>query len=153
MTWAMAALHEEPPMRAEQMIASHPHVKGQVNTALARCVEACFDCAQVCASCADACLGEAMVADLVQCIRLNMDCADVCLTSGLIATRRSGGDVPLIEAQLRACQLACLRCAAECALHADRHDHCRICAEACRDCERACADAIASVSGAQTSSH
>jgi hypothetical protein len=140
-------------MRAEQMLATHPHVKGAVNTALARCVEACFDCAQVCASCADACLGEAAVAELVQCVRLNMDCADVCLTSGLIATRRSGGDVPLIEAQLRACQLACARCTDECERHADRHEHCRICAAACRDCERACVDAIANLGDAHTPAH
>jgi len=140
-------------MRAEQMIATHPHVRGEVNTALARCVEACFDCAQVCASCADACLGEEMVAELVQCIRLNMDCADVCLTSGLIATRRSGGDVPVIEAQLRACELACARCAAECEQHADKHEHCRICAEACRECERACRDALASLPRSGAAAH
>lgn len=140
-------------MRAEQMLATHPHVAGAVNTALARCIEACFDSAQVCASCADACLGEAKVADLVQCIRLNMDCADVCLTSGLIATRRSGGDVPLIEAQLRACQLACARCATECERHAQMHEHCAICAAACRDCERACQAAIASLAEGQTQAH
>ncbi|MFC3079658.1 four-helix bundle copper-binding protein [Phenylobacterium terrae] len=132
-------------MRAQQMIATHPHVRGDENAALARCIEACFDCAQVCASCADACLGEEMVAELVQCIRLNMDCADVCLTSGLIATRRSGGDVPVILAQLRACELACNRCAAECERHAQKHEHCRICAEACRECEQACRAAIASL--------
>lgn len=140
-------------MRAEQMLATHPHVKGAVNTALARCVEACFDCAQVCASCADACLGEEQVAQLVQCVRLNMDCADVCLTTGLIATRRSGGDVPLIEAQLRACQLACARCAAECERHAQMHEHCAICAAACRDCERACEEAIASLAGDGAAAH
>ena len=140
-------------MRAEQMIATHPHVRGEVNTALARCVEACFDCAQVCASCADACLGEEMVAELVQCIRLNMDCADVCLTSGLIATRRSGGDVPVIEAQLRACELACARCAAECDKHAEKHEHCRIGAEACRECERACRDALASLPRSGSAAH
>ena len=140
-------------MRAEQMIATHPHVRGEVNTALARCVEACFDCAQVCASCADACLGEEMVAELVQCIRLNMDCADVCLTSGLIATRRSGGDVPVIEAQLRACELACARCAAECEKHTEMHEHCRICAEACRECERACRDALASLPRSGAAAH
>lgn len=140
-------------MHAQQMIAAHPHVRGEVNTALARCVEACFDCAQVCASCADACLGEEKVAELVQCIRLNMDCADVCLTSGLIATRRSGGDVPVIAAQLAACQLACARCAEECERHAEMHEHCRICAEACRDCERACREAIASLPGADAPRH
>jgi len=140
-------------MHAQQMIAAHPHVRGEVNAALARCIEACFDCAQVCVSCADACLGEANVAFLVQCIRLNMDCADVCLTSGLVATRRSGGDVPLIEAQLRACELACGRCAAECENHAAEHEHCRICAETCRCCERACREAIASLPGADAARH
>jgi hypothetical protein len=129
-------------MRAEQMIASHPHVQGDVNIPLARCVELCFDCAQTCASCADACLAEASVAELVQCIRLNMDCADVCLTSGLIATRRSGGDVPVIRAQLMACELACARCAAECEQHAEMMEHCRICAQACRECQGACRLAI-----------
>lgn len=134
-------------MRAQQMIATHPNVKGDVNPALARCVELCFDCAQVCASCADACLGEEKVKELVQCIRLNMDCADVCLTSGLIATRRSGGDVPVIQAQLAACELACRRCAEECERHAQQHEHCRICAEACRECETACREALASLGG------
>jgi hypothetical protein len=129
-------------MRAQQMIATHPHVQGEVNVPLARCVEACFECAQICASCADACLGEPTVADLVQCIRLDMDCADVCLTSGLIATRRSGGDVPVIRAQLMACELACARCAEECERHAEHMEHCRICAEVCRECERACRAAI-----------
>ena len=132
-------------MNVEQMLATHPHVGGQVNTALARCIEACFDCAQTCGLCADACLGEEQVAELVQCIRLNMDCADVCLTSGLVAGRRSGGDVPLIQAQLQACELACARCAAECERHVDMHAHCRICAEACRACEAACRAAIASL--------
>ena len=85
-------------MHAQQMIAAHPHVRGEVNAALARCIEACFDCAQVCVSCADACLGEANVAFLVQCIRLNMDCADVCLTSGLIATREAIASLPGADA-------------------------------------------------------
>lgn len=98
-------------------------------------------------------LGEEKVAELVQCIRLNMDCADVCLTSGLIATRRSGGDVPVIAAQLSACQLACARCAGECERHAGMHEHCRICAEACRTCERACREAIASLPDADTPRH
>ena len=140
-------------MRAEQMLAAHPQVKGAVDTVLVRCIEACFDCAQVCASCADACLGEEGVAQLVRCIRLNMDCADVCLTTGLVATRGSGDDATLIEAQLRACQLACGRCAAECERHARMHEHCAICAAACRDCEQACGAAIASLGEARPGAH
>jgi hypothetical protein len=134
-------------MRAQQMIATHPNVKGNVNAALARCIEACMDCAQVCQSCADACLGETDVAELVQCIRLDMDCGDVCLTTGLVSTRRSGGNEPLIKAQLEVCALACRRCAEECERHAQKHEHCRICAEACRECEAACREAMPTVGG------
>ena len=132
-------------MRVEQMIATHPHVRGEVNTALARCIEACFDCGQTCTSCADACLGEQMVAELVQCIRLNLDCADVCFAAGKLATRRSGGDATLIRLQLEACELACRRCGEECQSHAGMHEHCRMCAEACRACETACREAVASL--------
>lgn len=140
-------------MHVEQMLATHPHAKGAVNTALARCIEACFDCAQVCASCADACLGEDQLAALVPCVRLNMDCADVCLATGLVATRRSAGDTPVIEAQLRACQLACARCAAECERHARMHEHCRICAAACRACEQACELVLANLADSPSPAH
>jgi hypothetical protein len=136
---------EEYPMHTEQMIASHPDVRGQVNSALTRCVEACFDCAQACTSCADACVAEPTVRDLVQCIRLDLDCADICVATGQVATRRAGGDVTVIRSLLGACELACARCAAECERHAQQHDHCRICGEACRGCEQACRDALASL--------
>lgn len=129
-------------MHVEQMIAAHPNVSGKLHPQLARCVEACLDCAQTCSACADACLGEAMVAELVQCIRLNLDCADVCLATGLVSGRRSGGDLPVIQAQLAACRLACARCAEECEAHAARHVHCQVCAEVCRACEAACDTAL-----------
>ena len=51
-------------MHAQQMISTHPHVKGNTNDALIRCIEECFDCAQTCTSCADACLGESTLAQL-----------------------------------------------------------------------------------------
>ncbi|PZR46774.1 MAG: four-helix bundle copper-binding protein, partial [Stutzerimonas stutzeri] len=62
----------------QEMIATHPDVKGNTNDALIRCIEECYSCAQICTSCADACLAEEMVAQLRQCIRLNLDCADIC---------------------------------------------------------------------------
>ncbi len=133
-------------MRVEQMIAAHPRARGEVNVALARCIEACFDCAQTCGSCADACLGEEQMADLVRSIRLNLDCSDICLATGLVADRRSGGDVSVIQAQLEACRLTCARCADECVRHAEMHEHCRICAEVCRDCEAAGASAMQGLS-------
>jgi hypothetical protein len=33
----------------------------------------------------------------------------------------------------------------ECELHADMHEHCRICAEACRRCEQACQELLAAI--------
>ncbi len=132
-------------MQAQQMIGSHPHVKGSTNDALIRCLEECYSCAQTCTSCADACLGEQMVQQLTQCIRLNLDCADICAATGSVATRRTGSNEEVIRQMLMACETACRMCGEECERHAGHHEHCRICAEACRGCERACAEALRSM--------
>ena len=121
-----------------EMIATHPHVRGATNDLLIQAAELARDCAAICQSCADACLGGEMVQDLVQCIRLNLDCADICHAFANVASRRSGGDVPVIDVLSQACEAACRRCAQECEEHAGRHEHCRICAEACRACAEAC---------------
>jgi hypothetical protein len=132
-------------MHAREMLSTHPHVAGDVNEALARCLEECLGCAQACNSCADACLGEKQVADLTQCIRLCMDCADICAATGSVAIRRTGSNVEVIRAMLAACETACRLCGAECERHAGHHAHCRICGDACRRCERACREAMGTV--------
>ena len=132
-------------MHIQSMISAHRHVKGSTNDALIRAVEAAYACAATCRICADACLGEAMVADLVQCIRLNLDCADLCLAAGKLSTRRTGTDEALIILALQACAQACMLCADECERHAEEHEHCRICAEHCRRCEQACLQAERSI--------
>jgi hypothetical protein len=136
-------------MHAQQMISTHPHVRGSVNDALIRCIEACYDCAQACTSCADACLGEEMVAQLTQCIRLNLDCADVCVATGSVASRRTGTNELIIKRMLDACAEACRLCGDECAKHADKHEHCRICADACLHCEQACHEAAGTITPSQ----
>jgi hypothetical protein len=125
-------------MHAQEMIRTHPDVRGNTNEALIRCIEECYDCAQACTSCADACLGEAMVMELRQCIRLNLDCADLCAVTGAVATRRTGSNEDVIRRLLQACETACRLCGEECARHASQHEHCRVCAESCRRCEQAC---------------
>jgi hypothetical protein len=130
-------------MQLQQMISTHPDVKGNTNDNLIRCLEECYSCASVCAVCADACLAEDMASKLVQCIRLNLDCADVCLATGRIGSRRAGSNEDLIRRQLEVCAAACRLCAEECERHASHHEHCRICAESCRRCEQACHGAIA----------
>ncbi|WP_346533245.1 four-helix bundle copper-binding protein [Micromonospora sp. DPT] len=47
---------------------------------------------------------------------------------------------------LEACVTACQSCGDECAAHAGKHEHCRICADACRACEQACRDLLATIS-------
>ena len=132
-------------MHAQEMISTHPHVRGSVNTALARCIDECYDCAQSCVICADACLGEEMVQSLLQCIRLNQDCADICTAAGAVASRRTGSNEGVIRLTLQACAEACRLCAEECERHADMHEHCRICADNCKRCEAACREASGSI--------
>jgi uncharacterized protein DUF326 len=129
-------------MNVQQMISTHPDVRGSVSARLVRCIEECFDCAQTCITCADACVAEESVQQLRQCIRLNLDCADVCGAAGALASRRTGSNEIVLRAALELCSLTCRRCAEECERHASRHEHCRVCGQACRDCERACAEAM-----------
>lgn len=132
-------------MHAQQMISTHPDVRGSVSDALIRCIEECYDCAQACIACADACLAEQSVDKLRQCIRLNLDCADVCAAAGNLASRRTGTNPELLRQMLQTCQLACRLCGDECARHAEMHDHCRVCAQECQACEDACQQAMSSV--------
>jgi len=132
-------------MHVQEMISTHPSVRGHVNDALIRCIEACYDCAQACTVCADACLAEDDVKDLLQCIRLDLDCADVCAATGQVASRRAGTNEVIIKRMIETCQEACRLCGDECRKHADRHEHCRICADACRSCEQACRDAAGTI--------
>lgn len=128
-------------MHAQQIISTHPHVRGNTNDALIRCIEECYDCAQTCTACADACLAEDRVKDLTQCIRMCLDCTDVCAATGSLASRRTGSDEILLKTVIDACAQACHLCAEECARHAKMHEHCRVCAEECQRCEQACRSA------------
>jgi hypothetical protein len=132
-------------MHTEEMIATHPDVRGNVNHALVAAIDDLYDCAQACTSCADGCLAEPHLADLRQCIRLNLDCADVCLATATLANRRTGSNEEVIRRMLDACIAACRTCGAECQRHAHHHEHCRICAESCQRCERTCQQARSSM--------
>jgi hypothetical protein len=132
-------------MHARQMIGSHPDVRGQIDDALLTCIEQCFDCAQACIACADACLSEEMVANLRQCIRLNLDCADVCIATGTIASRRTGANELRLKQAIELCESVCRACAEECGLHAEMHEHCRVCAETCETCADACEAAASNI--------
>lgn len=133
---------------AQQMLQTHPRQSQVDATALAECIEACFDCAQACTACADACLGEeGHLQHLVRCIRLTLDCADVCDATGRLLSRQTEPDWGVIRAQLQACIAACRACGAECDRHAQGMgmEHCRVCAESCRRCAEACERLLAAL--------
>jgi hypothetical protein len=127
-------------MHVQEMIRSHPTVRGGVDDALIRCIEACYDCAQTCTACADASLSEDAVKDMLQSIRLCLDCADVCDATGQIASRRTGSNELVVKRMIETCVDACRVCAEECERHLEMEHH-RISAETCRHCERACREA------------
>lgn len=136
---------KDPPMRAEDMIATHPDVRGNTATLLVAAVDEVAACALTCTSCADACLAEAMVDRLRQCIRACLDCADVCAATARLATRRTGSNEALLAEMLAVCATACRLCGEECTRHAEMHDHCRLCAEACLASAEACQRALGDV--------
>ncbi len=77
---------------AQQLVQANPGKTQFDTTALAACIEACFDCAQACTACADACLGERDTTMLLRCIRLDLDCADLCAATGRILSRQTATD-------------------------------------------------------------
>ena len=133
---------------AQNMIDTHPNPMNLDTSALAECIEACFDCEQACTACADACLAEDMVQDLIHCIRLDLDCADVCAATGRILSRQTQPDRSLLLAQVESLAQAVKACGDECEKHADMHEHCRVCMEACRRCEESCNSVLSSLQGA-----
>ena len=123
-----------------QMLEAYPAELGQVDRdVLVRCIEQCLSCAQVCTACADACLSEPddHLPMLRKCIRSDEDCADICNTTARILSRHTGYDANITRTVLQTCATVCRSCGDECARHASRHEHCRVCAEACHRCEQA----------------
>lgn len=125
-------------MSIKEMIKEHPQVGADYNEALAEAVKHAMYCAAICNSCADACSAEEM--DMSRCIRLCSDCSDICEATYRVATRRTSGNVAVIEAMLRTCIQACETCAEECEKH--DHDHCKRCAKMCRECAADCRNAL-----------
>jgi hypothetical protein len=70
------------------------------------------------------------------------DCADVVRVTDRVLLCANVPDTSLLSAQLEACVVACGRSHELCRSFADRHVHCRICAEATRGCAQACREAL-----------
>jgi hypothetical protein len=127
------------------MLDTYPRSINLDRRELAATIDALIACSQACTACADACLSEDRVGDLTKCIRTDLDCADICATTAKVLSRHTGYDANISRSLLEACATACLSCAAECSMHVDDYEHCRICADACSQCEVACRQLLASI--------
>jgi hypothetical protein len=132
-------------MTYQEIIALHPHPSTLNRNAALRCIEECLDCSASCTACADDSLSEDDSREMTRVIRLNLDCADVCDTTRRIVIRQTTPGFHVIRAALETCVASCVACAEECDLHADHHEHCRLCAEVCRRCEQACRELLATL--------
>ena len=119
-------------MTVADMIKSHPDLALDPD-ALVACIEAGRLAGTAATACADACLAEDDVADLRTCIRRCLDAADLGGATAGVLSRQVAMDLGLVRVLLEACAVAAKRCAVECELHADLHEHCRVCAQACGD--------------------
>lgn len=98
---------------------------------LQACIEACEEALHACQECAAADIREGGGAE---CALINLDCADMCAATLNALARGSlhHGDFCALCAHL------CRVCAQACAIHADKHAHCKRCQEACEACATAC---------------
>jgi len=74
----------------------------------------------------------AAIDTIIMCSEACTMCADACLSEEMVG-------------QLKTCITLNLDCADICAMHADMHEHCRVCTEACNRSERACRELLAAL--------
>jgi len=95
--------------------------------AMQTCVEACSAAAMAATMCADADTGD----DMARCNAMCSNMADVATTMMRMMLRPTGYDMSVMRMMMEACVAMGEACAAECRMHAEMHEHCRICAMAC----------------------
>ncbi|WP_241975484.1 MULTISPECIES: hypothetical protein [unclassified Cryobacterium] len=100
-------------------------------------IECCSACEQACTVCADDMMAMGMTG-MSKCMSMCLDCADMTHTMMRMMLRPSGYDMQVMMAQMDACMKMCMACAAECMMHAEMSEECKMCAEACRQCAAAC---------------
>lgn len=102
---------------------------GMDMTAMHDLIEACAACEQACTMCASA---DAGLSGMKKCVALCLNCAETCNTMMRMTMRPVAMDPDSMTAMLLATKTVASACAAECLMHADINDQCRLCAESCR---------------------
>ncbi|MCU1533910.1 MAG: uncharacterized protein JWR53_391 [Glaciihabitans sp.] len=111
-------------------------------TAMQNLVEACSACEQACTMCATSSMG---VAAMEKCAAMCMNCADMSNTMMRMTLRPAAMDVDGMMTMLQACMMTANACAAECTMHQDTNEQCRMCAKACQELAMACEAMMASM--------
>jgi hypothetical protein len=117
-------------------------------THLAEAIDALRAAALAATTCADAAVAELDALELRGCVRACTTTSEVCDTTARVLGRAGGYDVPVVRNLLEAAAKACATSAEICGSHADRHKHCRLCAEAGRRGEQAVQQLLAALAAA-----
>ncbi len=114
-------------MKGGAMSMQDSPMQGMDMTMTAECIEALSACEQACVMCADADAGEGMA----RCAGMCSNCADMCNTMMRMMLRPNGMDMAVMMSMMESTMAMCRACSAECMMHAEMSEHCRLCAMAC----------------------
>jgi hypothetical protein len=117
-------------------------MQGMDMTAMQNLVEASSACEQACTMCASSSLG---MAGMEKCSAMCLNCAEMSNTMMRMVMRPVAADMDSMMAMMQACMVMATACAAECSMHADTNEQCRMCAKACQEMAAACEAMMASM--------
>ena len=120
-------MHTTMDMMKDAMSAEQGPMQGMDLTLMQECLEALSACEQACVMCADADAGEGMG----RCAGMCANCADLCGTMMRMMLRMNGWDAAVMMSAMETTMAMCRACSAECMMHAEMSEHCRMCAMAC----------------------
>jgi hypothetical protein len=102
-------------------------VMGLDMSMMQECIEACSMVSMAATMCADSDMGM----DMAKCSSMCMNMADMSTTMMRMMMRPMGYDMASMRAMMMACMEMGKACSAECMMHAEMDEHCRMCAKAC----------------------
>jgi hypothetical protein len=129
------------PMDMRMMMADSM-VEGMDMEAMQNLMEAAAACEQACTMCVSSMMG---MDGMETCSARCMNCADMSNTMMRMMMRPAGMEMDAMMAAMQACMMMAKACSAECSMHADMNDHCRMCAKACDELVAACEAMMASM--------
>jgi hypothetical protein len=135
-------------MMKNAMSTSEMPMQGMDPAMMQETIEALSACMQACVMCADADAAE----NMARCAGLCSNCADVCDTMMRMMLRMNGWDMQVMSSMMQSTIMMARACSAECRMHADMSEHCRMCAMACDQAVMAMEKMMGSMSGATPTS-